>query len=573
MQRPDTPKTWTAMKYALEKNIKEPNFQQKIRSAILNIKQRGSYHGYVAKFQEQLPLVRLEPIFAKEVFLKGLTSASLRKQILRKNPASLEGLAEEALNGLDDTKPDAAKIKPSVEESDKRQRKAKGYRAEFTTGINSNKQKCTFCGVGYHEVEGCRVKFPEKKPARFGKDKKPRFSQRPPSDSVDYKAKYYALVDKLLIDDVNSPLSPLHGPKPIQRDKILQQIEEVNVQLGDYSSSQSFLTTQCTTRKDEFEISWRGFVDSGATINAVTPHFILKNGLEDGIVSHQERLRLTMADRSTATQPKRTIQLSFSLEGFPVYEAVFLILEVPGDHDALLGKPENRLEATANSTTIVSDQDSDVSHRQSISPSRESRRCTKEHRAAFYSIDTKCISSKQFCRMLQKDKDIEYVFVVQPLQPEVITKATSIDDYKDYSIYPYLRKYNGLFRQKLPEHLPPKEHGEHVMNAHSEDLIFRPQWRQSPAQEAEIRRWKGEMLAVGITSSECAKMVFHTRAFRTPDGLFEYFVVPMGLSNAPATFNAGIRAVLTDLQDFCQSYFDNIYTKSRNIQDHLGALD
>ncbi|OWZ18316.1 hypothetical protein PHMEG_0007610 [Phytophthora megakarya] len=65
MQGPGTPKAWTAMKYALENNFKEPSFQQKIRSALLNIKQRGSYHGYVAKFQEQLRLAPLEPIFAK----------------------------------------------------------------------------------------------------------------------------------------------------------------------------------------------------------------------------------------------------------------------------------------------------------------------------------------------------------------------------------------------------------------------------------------------------------------------------------------------------------------------------
>ncbi|OWZ09876.1 hypothetical protein PHMEG_00017347 [Phytophthora megakarya] len=193
MQRPDTPKTWTAMKYALEKNFKEPNFQQKFRSALLNIKQRGSYHGYVAKFQEQLRLAPLEPIFAKEVFLKGLTSASLRKQILRKNPASLEEaiaecFAEEALNCLDDAKPDAAKIEPSDEGSDKCHRKAKGYRAESTTG----------------KFQQAEVQI------LWGKDKESRFCQRPPSDSVDYNAKYYALVDRLVIDDVSSPPSPLN---------------------------------------------------------------------------------------------------------------------------------------------------------------------------------------------------------------------------------------------------------------------------------------------------------------------------------------------------------------------------
>ncbi|ETI30349.1 hypothetical protein F443_22530 [Phytophthora nicotianae P1569] len=40
--------------------------------------------------EEQLRLVPLELTFAKEVFLKGVTSANLRKQTLRKNPETLE---------------------------------------------------------------------------------------------------------------------------------------------------------------------------------------------------------------------------------------------------------------------------------------------------------------------------------------------------------------------------------------------------------------------------------------------------------------------------------------------------
>ncbi|OWZ06757.1 Pol Polyprotein [Phytophthora megakarya] len=63
--------------------------------------------------------------------------------------------------------------------------------------------------------------------------------------------------------------------------------------------------------------------------------------------------------------------------------------------------------------------------------------------------------------------------------------------------------------------------------------------------------------------------------FQAPDGLFEYLVVPMGLSNAPATFNDGIRRNLQDLSDICQTYFDDIYvvTRSRDLQEHLNALD
>ncbi|OWZ07551.1 polyprotein [Phytophthora megakarya] len=64
-------------------------------------------------------------------------------------------------------------------------------------------------------------------------------------------------------------------------------------------------------------------------------------------------------------------------------------------------------------------------------------------------------------------------------------------------------------------------------------------------------------------------------AFQARDGLYEYLVVPMGLSNTPATFNEGIRRVLYDLSDICQSYFDDIYvfTRSTKLEEHLAALD
>ncbi|POM81808.1 Polyprotein [Phytophthora palmivora] len=62
-------------------------------------------------------------------------------------------------------------------------------------------------------------------------------------------------------------------------------------------------------------------------------------------------------------------------------------------------------------------------------------------------------------------------------------------------------------------------------------------------------------------------------AFQTPDGSYEYLVLPMGLSNAPATFNEGIRRILADLSDIC--YFDDIYVYSRSkaLDVHLEALD
>ncbi|GJE99152.1 polyprotein [Phanerochaete sordida] len=58
-------------------------------------------------------------------------------------------------------------------------------------------------------------------------------------------------------------------------------------------------------------------------------------------------------------------------------------------------------------------------------------------------------------------------------------------------------------------------------------------------------------------------------AFRTPLGLYEYLVMPFGLSNAPATFQAFIQDTLRDYLDvFCVVYLDDILIFSRTQEEH-----
>lgn len=64
-------------------------------------------------------------------------------------------------------------------------------------------------------------------------------------------------------------------------------------------------------------------------------------------------------------------------------------------------------------------------------------------------------------------------------------------------------------------------------------------------------------------------------AFQTPDGLFEYQAVPMGLSNAPVTLNRVVTKIFKDLSDCVATYFDDIYvfTKDEDINVHLAAVE
>ena len=58
-------------------------------------------------------------------------------------------------------------------------------------------------------------------------------------------------------------------------------------------------------------------------------------------------------------------------------------------------------------------------------------------------------------------------------------------------------------------------------------------------------------------------------AFRTRYGLFQYKVLPFGLTNGPATFQSYINDVLRDLLDVtCTAYLDDILIYSDNELEH-----
>ena len=58
-------------------------------------------------------------------------------------------------------------------------------------------------------------------------------------------------------------------------------------------------------------------------------------------------------------------------------------------------------------------------------------------------------------------------------------------------------------------------------------------------------------------------------AFRTRYGHYEFLVVPMGLTNAPATFQAYINKALQGLvDDFCIVYLDDILVFSKTKEEY-----
>ena len=62
-------------------------------------------------------------------------------------------------------------------------------------------------------------------------------------------------------------------------------------------------------------------------------------------------------------------------------------------------------------------------------------------------------------------------------------------------------------------------------------------------------------------------------AFATPDGLFEFNVMPFGQCNAPATFQRLMNMVLAGLQwTNCLVYLDDVIVMGRTFEEHLHNL-
>ncbi len=62
-------------------------------------------------------------------------------------------------------------------------------------------------------------------------------------------------------------------------------------------------------------------------------------------------------------------------------------------------------------------------------------------------------------------------------------------------------------------------------------------------------------------------------AMASPFGLYQYKVLPMGLVNAPATFQRTMDHVLRGLEHICAAYVDDIVVFSRTEEEHVGHVE
>ena len=60
--------------------------------------------------------------------------------------------------------------------------------------------------------------------------------------------------------------------------------------------------------------------------------------------------------------------------------------------------------------------------------------------------------------------------------------------------------------------------------------------------------------------------------FATPNGLYQYHVMPFGMKNVPAIFQRMINKLLRGVKD-CEAYMDDVVVHSFSWEEHLASVE
>jgi hypothetical protein len=191
------------------------------------------------------------------------------------------------------------------------------------------------------------------------------------------------------------------------------------------------------------------------------------------------------------------------------------------------------------------------------------------------------------------------IFVL--LYKETCFNTNELEESLPSVVVSLLQEYEDVFPNDVPIGLPPirgiKRQIDFVSGA---TIPNRPAYRSNPEDTKELQRQVEELMAKGHvreSMSPCAVPVLHvpkkdgmwrmcgyhqTRmkegdewktAFKTKYGLYEWFVIPFGLTNAPSTFmrliNHALRAFIGR---FVVVYFDDILVYSKDLNEHINHL-
>nr|GFC67083.1 uncharacterized protein [Tanacetum cinerariifolium] len=144
----------------------------------------------------------------------------------------------------------------------------------------------------------------------------------------------------------------------------------------------------------------------------------------------------------------------------------------------------------------------------------------------------------------------------------VVVESNHEDFHVPSQVISVLEEFADVVPQELPSDLPPMRDIQHCIDFVSGSAIpHKAAYRMSPQEHEELKRQVQELLEKGAIRESMSPCALHgatifskidlcsgyhqirmrpgdewKTAFKTRDGLYEWMVMPFGLSNAPSTF-------------------------------------
>ncbi|GMG15837.1 unnamed protein product [Phytophthora fragariaefolia] len=314
-----------------------------------------------------------------------------------------------------------------------------------------------------------------------------------------------------------------------------------------------------------------------------------------------------------AEQIKGLVKITVCIDGAPNYQCVAVVFDIPDEFDCVLGMPffvdvqpeidwkrqcfkmgdsvgssavETSTPSGECSLTIGSELHSAVASESSRTISHDSCRAVVPETLLEGEVkvnERPADVVEKFSNREKKNAKVEAMFTLGVVDSEGVQTK--------YITRKKLRKFLRIPAKDQPEHDFKIALTNDTIKAIQRDVRRRDEPENVGTEKAkrflqtDWESFKKNPAMAGAYYFSCMDLMSayyqvrmkmnHVRytAFKAPSGLYEYLVLPMGVSNAPATMHRLTSSSFKGIPHIC-SFYDDIYmfTKSKDINEHLRAL-